>query len=486
MNTLLELPLGYRLAAVGVIGLVLGHLANLAAYTFSENRGRNPWSQEHPRDQKNRWLDRLPLIGWLRLSRKTAELGRGFWLRALVVEMAMAGLCAGLYWWEIDQWGILPPGIVGTHVEIPPAPGDQQPDASSGQPNDVGETKGAADSGDDGDERPKITRPLVPPSRITWQILHVVYASNVLLIALMLAATLIDLDERIIPDEITVPGTLAGLALAAGYAWSLMPVGVSYKFPPGIQFVEFMTLAFPVCEYPREWPLYLEGRDQLLPLLVALAVYGFWCVSLLPWLWRPRRGFDHATRMLVAYAMRSPNALSVLLMALCGGAGIGVVWWLGGPNWTALLTSLAGLAMGGGLIWMVRLVGALALRREAMGFGDVTLMAMIGVFLGWQACVIIFFLAPILGLVIGGARWAMGRGREIPYGPFLCLATLIVIVGWRWVWDRFSYAFEPLYRLPALLLVGFVLMFIMLSLWQLVANLSHRKSSPSENSSMSP
>lgn len=138
--------------------------------------------------------------------------------------------------------------------------------------------------------------------------------------------------------------------------------------------------------------------------------------------------------------------------------------------------------MGGGLVWMVRVVGAMALRREAMGFGDVTLMAMIGAFLGWQACVIIFFLAPCLGLAIAGARWAMGRGREIPYGPFLCLATLIVIVGWRWVWDRFSYAFAPLYFLPAVLLVGFVLMFIMLSIWQLVANLSHRRSYPSETS----
>ena len=44
------------------------------------------------------------------------------------------------------------------------------------------------------------------------------------------------------------------------------------------------------------------------------------------------------------------------------------------------------------------MVGSLALRREAMGFGDVTLMAMIGAFLGWQAAVLTFFLAPFFGL----------------------------------------------------------------------------------------
>ena len=48
-------------------------------------------------------------------------------------------------------------------------------------------------------------------------------------------------------------------------------------------------------------------------------------------------------------------------------------------------------------MWAVRLIGTAALRREAMGFGDVTLMMMIGTFLGWQACSDLFFLAPFAG-----------------------------------------------------------------------------------------
>ena len=54
--------------------------------------------------------------------------------------------------------------------------------------------------------------------------------------------------------------------------------------------------------------------------------------------------------------------------------------------------SAAGLTLGRSGSWSVLVL----LRREAMGFGDVTLMAMIGAFLGWQAAVLTFFLAPVL------------------------------------------------------------------------------------------
>lgn len=57
-------------------------------------------------------------------------------------------------------------------------------------------------------------------------------------------------------------------------------------------------------------------------------------------------------------------------------------------------------------------VAEFALGRPAMGAGDVTLMAVIGAFLGWQATVIAFLIAPILALVLGPlARRAHRRGR---------------------------------------------------------------------------
>ena len=45
---------------------------------------------------------------------------------------------------------------------------------------------------------------------------------------------------------------------------------------------------------------------------------------------------------------------------------------------------MVGLLVGGAVIYAVRLLGWILFRKEGMGLGDVTLVAMIGAFLGWQ------------------------------------------------------------------------------------------------------
>ena len=62
------------------------------------------------------------------------------------------------------------------------------------------------------------------------------------------------------------------------------------------------------------------------------------------------------------------------------------------------------------------------------------LMMMIGTFLGWQACLIAFFLAPFAGLLVGIAQFALRRDDVIPYGPFLCLGAVTVVVFWAPIW----------------------------------------------------
>lgn len=154
-------------------------------------------------------------------------------------------------------------------------------------------------------------------------------------------------------------------------------------------------------------------------------------------------------------------------MAVMGTLAIVLVWHRGGQGWQGLLTALVGMAASGGLIWLVRVIGAAALRREAMGFGDVTLMAMIGTFLGWQPCVVVFFLAPIAGLVVGVLRLVLFRDKEIPYGPFLCLASLLLIVRWNAIWDYTFPIFEMGWLVPILMLGCLVLMGLMLGAWRL-------------------
>ena len=98
-----------------------------------------------------------------------------------------------------------------------------------------------------------------------------------------------------------------------------------------------------------------------------------------------------------------PDEITVTGMVL--GVALGALFPEVRPDPSTAVDARGGLLGGGrraprrrGLTWSVRFLGTLAFRREAMGFGDVTLMAMIGAFLGWQAAVLTFFLAPFFGL----------------------------------------------------------------------------------------
>lgn len=66
------------------------------------------------------------------------------------------------------------------------------------------------------------------------------------------------------------------------------------------------------------------------------------------------------------------------------------------------------------------------LGKEALGFGDVKMIAMMGAFLGWQLTLVALFLASFVGSVIGLGLVAVTRNRdyEIPLGSFLALGAL--------------------------------------------------------------
>ena len=101
-----------------------------------------------------------------------------------------------------------------------------------------------------------------------------------------------------------------------------------------------------------------------------------------------------------------PDQVTVTGMVL--GMGMGTLWPQVRPepaSWTGITEHLRasgsawlGLIVGAGLTQFVRKTAGFVFRREAMGFGDVTLMGMIGAFMGWQAAVLTFFLAPFFGL----------------------------------------------------------------------------------------
>src|SRR5262249_41725875 len=86
-------------------------------------------------------------------------------------------------------------------------------------------------------------------------------------------------------------------------------------------------------------------------------------------------------------------------------------------------------------------VGRWILRQEAMGFGDVTLMAMVGTFAGWQASLLIFLFAPMVALIAIAGQWVFRRVYVIPYGPYLSAATLLVLWCWQPLWNHLQHVF---------------------------------------------
>lgn len=107
-----------------------------------------------------------------------------------------------------------------------------------------------------------------------------------------------------------------------------------------------------------------------------------------------------------------------------------------GNRFIALRSSILGLILGGALIYAIAWIGTIAFRKKleaigeetAMGGGDVKYLAMIGAFLGIKGVLLVFFLAPFFGSVVGIIEKLRRKADIIPYGPYLSIAALIAMV----------------------------------------------------------
>ncbi len=219
---------------------------------------------------------------------------------------------------------------------------------------------------------------------------------------------------------------------------------------------------------PQEWPPAWGAPRAWSSLAIGLGCYWLWCFALAPRIWRGSRGPVFALRLIGSRLQREFARPPLRLLLVSGSLAIVCVWAFTEKHWAGLLTALVGLVGSGGLVWAVRLIGTAALRREAMGFGDVTLMMMVGTFLGWQACLIAFFLAPFAGLLAGIAQFVFRRDDVIPYGPFLCLGAAAVVVQWGPIWMWGQQLFAAGWLVPAVLVVCLVLLSLMLALWRMI------------------
>lgn len=229
------------------------------------------------------------------------------------------------------------------------------------------------------------------------------------LVALLVAATFTDYDLQVIPDGITRTGMLIGLIVGA-IAPEIRPAPATATTTFGVFFIGL------------PWALAGGAAGWVLVLLIR-SVFG-------------RR----ADRDVETFG--PPTILAFL------GWQVAVVpHW---RDWGGLVVGLQGMLIGAATVWVVRVVGSAVFRKEAMGFGDVTLLAMIGAFLGWQAAVLTFFLAPFFGLthavwkmLVLMAKWATARkssvaDHEMPFGPYLAMAALVLVLAWPRVWGGWA------------------------------------------------
>jgi leader peptidase (prepilin peptidase)/N-methyltransferase len=346
------------------------------------------------------WYDNLPVFGWIKLRGKCRHCAQPISMRYPIIE-AITGLLFVFYYvmFFIYQHG---PGA--------PAP-EQIVD----------------DSGSLAHPRPLMIL-------VDWPI----FGLYLFLISCLLAASLIDAELFIIPigipwlaaligvvahtliDGPTVPGALVlsspAAALAAGGAVGLCisillwRIGIlPQSFSEGEPLLEVDRVAFAQENVQAEIEgrdteslppeltrsqIYAEMRKEMLFLMPPMLLAAIWCLLIL----------------------RSP-ALAQRWEQISANH------WIGG-----LLGSIFGALIGGLVVWMTRILGTLGFGRVAMGLGDVHLMFGVGAVIGAGAATVSFFLAPFFGILVAISLLITRTRRELPYGPYLSLATGLVML----------------------------------------------------------
>ena len=101
--------------------------------------------------------------------------------------------------------------------------------------------------------------------------------------------------------------------------------------------------------------------------------------------------------------------------------GLGLAFLPGGID---ALDALIGAIVGFGLLESVAVVGKWMFKKDAMGDGDIRMMAMVGAFLGWAGVLLTVFLGALLGAVIFGPI-SYKTKKLVPFGIFLAAAAAI-------------------------------------------------------------
>ncbi len=125
-----------------------------------------------------------------------------------------------------------------------------------------------------------------------------------------------------------------------------------------------------------------------------------------------------------------PDQLSIGGLA----AGLAMSFFPGAPT---PLMSLAGAALGFGVLFAVGWAGERAFKKPAMGGGDMKMMAMVGAFLGPLGSMLTIFLGALAGSVIFGPI-SLKTGKLVPFGVFLALGAAVTFLFGDWLIEWYT------------------------------------------------
>ncbi len=237
-----------------------------------------------------------------------------------------------------------------------------------------------------------------------------------ILVSLLIAATFIDLEHFIIPDEITWGGVAAG-ALASLIVPELMETTQHLR-------ALLLSLGAAALGYVLLWGVLEAGK----------LVFGKKRIKLdtpTPFSWE-RKGEDADfvvgdERGLWSdhFARERDRLLLFCDQAVIDQRSLGATTLLFHYNRVAFGQEELQLDSLGKITGVVR---ELQIPREAMGRGDLKFLAAIGAFLGWRAVLFSVFAGSLLGSIVGILTLLIGKrvwSAKLPFGPYLAVGALI-------------------------------------------------------------
>ena len=121
-----------------------------------------------------------------------------------------------------------------------------------------------------------------------------------------------------------------------------------------------------------------------------------------------------------------PNRLNLTIFEI----GIIFAFLYGLSNIAITINMLLGMLAGGGIFLLITLLGGVFYGKEAMGFGDVKLMASLGLYFGLSNIIIItltsFLIGAILSIILLITK-IKKTDEYIPFGPFIVIAVFLSI-----------------------------------------------------------